>query len=154
MVSALSVADSRSDLTSISANASARHLGAAIVTLNENDEVTEFQQIQVGPMDRWSVHVAVARMVSALSVADSRSDLTSISANASARHGGSGLGSSGRKGHLGAAIVTLNENDEVTEFQQIQVGPMDRWHRIVAITGTLFTVFKRWWNSLNTMLTA
>jgi glutamate 5-kinase len=45
MVSALSVADSRSDLTSISA-------------LNENDEVTEFQQIQVGPMDRWSVHVA------------------------------------------------------------------------------------------------
>jgi ribonuclease HI len=34
------------------------HLGAAIVTLNENDEVTEFQQIQVGPMDRWSVHVA------------------------------------------------------------------------------------------------
>jgi ribonuclease HI len=34
------------------------HLGAAIVTLNENDEVVEFQQVQVGLMDRWSVHVA------------------------------------------------------------------------------------------------
>jgi hypothetical protein len=27
-------------------------------------------------------------------------------------------------------------------------------HKIVAITGTLFTAFERWWNSLNTMLTA
>jgi ribonuclease HI len=34
------------------------HLGAAIVTLNENDEVMESQQVQVGPMERWSVHVA------------------------------------------------------------------------------------------------
>ncbi|CEJ55656.1 hypothetical protein PMG11_01904 [Penicillium brasilianum] len=34
------------------------HLGAAIVTLNESDEVIESQQVQVGPMDRWSVHVA------------------------------------------------------------------------------------------------
>ncbi|KAL2696035.1 hypothetical protein AAEP93_003335 [Penicillium crustosum] len=34
------------------------HLGAAIVTLNDNGEVLEAQQIQVGPMDRWLVHVA------------------------------------------------------------------------------------------------
>jgi ribonuclease HI len=34
---------------------------------------------------------------------------------------------SGREGHLGAAIVTLNESDEVIESQQVQVGPMDRW---------------------------
>ncbi|KAJ5240343.1 reverse transcriptase [Penicillium citrinum] len=34
------------------------HLGAAVVTLNDDDEATESQQIQVGPMDRWSVHVA------------------------------------------------------------------------------------------------
>ncbi|KAJ5876421.1 reverse transcriptase [Penicillium soppii] len=34
------------------------HLGAAIVALNDDDEVTESQQIQVGSMDRWSVHVA------------------------------------------------------------------------------------------------
>jgi ribonuclease HI len=34
------------------------HLGAAIVALNDDDKVTESEQIQVGPMDRWSVHVA------------------------------------------------------------------------------------------------
>ena len=34
------------------------HLGAAVVALDDNDEVVESQQIQVGPMERWSVHVA------------------------------------------------------------------------------------------------
>ncbi|KAI3096011.1 hypothetical protein CBS147333_9647 [Penicillium roqueforti] len=34
------------------------HLGAAIAVLDNNLEVIESQQIQVGPMDRWSVHVA------------------------------------------------------------------------------------------------
>ncbi|XHF99701.1 hypothetical protein AWENTII_013004 [Aspergillus wentii] len=34
------------------------HLGAAVVTLDENLEVVESKQIQVGPADRWSVHVA------------------------------------------------------------------------------------------------
>ncbi|KUM55793.1 hypothetical protein ACN42_g11443 [Penicillium freii] len=34
------------------------HLGATIIALNDDDEATESQQIQVGPMDRWSVHVA------------------------------------------------------------------------------------------------
>jgi ribonuclease HI len=34
------------------------HLGAAVVALDDNLEVIEAQQIQVGPMDRWSVHVA------------------------------------------------------------------------------------------------
>jgi ribonuclease HI len=34
------------------------HLGAAIVALNDHEEVVESQQVQVGPMERWSVHVA------------------------------------------------------------------------------------------------
>jgi ribonuclease HI len=34
------------------------HLGAAVVALNDNLEVAESQQVQVGPMDRWSIHVA------------------------------------------------------------------------------------------------
>jgi ribonuclease HI len=34
------------------------HQGAAIVALDDNDEVVESQQAQVGPMERWSVHVA------------------------------------------------------------------------------------------------
>jgi ribonuclease HI len=34
------------------------HLGAAVVALDENEDVRESQQIQVGPMERWSVHVA------------------------------------------------------------------------------------------------
>jgi hypothetical protein len=34
---------------------------------------------------------------------------------------------SGRQGHLSACTVALNDNMEVTESQQIQVGPMDRW---------------------------
>lgn len=52
-------ARSHSDLV-IYSDASGRegHLGSAVVTLNENDEVVEFQQVQVGPMERWSVHVA------------------------------------------------------------------------------------------------
>jgi hypothetical protein len=32
---------------------------------------------------------------------------------------------SGREGHLGAAIVALNDNDELMESQQIQMGPID-----------------------------
>jgi hypothetical protein len=34
------------------------HLGAAAVALDDNLEIAESQQVQVGPMDRWSVHVA------------------------------------------------------------------------------------------------
>lgn len=34
------------------------HLGAAAITLNNNMDVVESQQVQVWPMDRWSVHVA------------------------------------------------------------------------------------------------
>ncbi|KAJ5642550.1 reverse transcriptase [Penicillium lividum] len=34
------------------------HLGTAIVALNDHEEVIESQQVQVGPMERWSVHVA------------------------------------------------------------------------------------------------
>jgi ribonuclease HI len=34
------------------------HLGAAVVALDDNLEITESQQVQVGSMDRWSVHVA------------------------------------------------------------------------------------------------
>jgi len=34
------------------------HLGAAAVAVDDKLEVIESQQIQVGPMDRWSVHVA------------------------------------------------------------------------------------------------
>jgi ribonuclease HI len=34
------------------------HLGSAIVALNGDDEISESQQTQVGPIDRWSVHVA------------------------------------------------------------------------------------------------
>jgi ribonuclease HI len=34
------------------------HLGAAVVALDGNLETVESQQVQVGPMDRWSVHVA------------------------------------------------------------------------------------------------
>jgi ribonuclease HI len=34
------------------------YLGAAAVALNDSLEITESQQVQVGPIDRWSVHVA------------------------------------------------------------------------------------------------
>ncbi|KAJ5183270.1 hypothetical protein N7492_000886 [Penicillium capsulatum] len=34
------------------------HLGAAVITLDDSLEVIESQQVQVGPTDRWSVHVA------------------------------------------------------------------------------------------------
>ncbi|KAK9847031.1 Endonuclease/exonuclease/phosphatase [Penicillium brevicompactum] len=50
---------STSDIVAYS-DASGRdsHLGAAVVAFNDNMEIVESQQIQVGPMDRWSVHVA------------------------------------------------------------------------------------------------
>jgi hypothetical protein len=48
---------------------------------------------------------------------------------------------SGRKGHLGAAIVTLNGSDEVIESQQVQVGPIDRWSVHVAeLIGIFYAV--------------
>jgi ribonuclease HI len=48
---------------------------------------------------------------------------------------------SGREGHLGAAIVALNDDDEVTESQQIQVGSMDRWSVYVAeLIGIFYAV--------------
>lgn len=34
------------------------HLGGAVSALDDALEVIESQQVQVGPMDRWSVHVA------------------------------------------------------------------------------------------------
>jgi ribonuclease HI len=34
------------------------HLGAAVVALDDNSEIAESHQVQVGLMDRWSVHVA------------------------------------------------------------------------------------------------
>ncbi|KAJ5222194.1 reverse transcriptase [Penicillium citrinum] len=34
------------------------HLGATVVIFNDDDKATESQQIQVGPMNRWSVHIA------------------------------------------------------------------------------------------------
>jgi ribonuclease HI len=52
-------AGNKSDIV-VYSDASGRegHLGAANVALNDNDEVTESQQVQVGSMERWSVHVA------------------------------------------------------------------------------------------------
>jgi ribonuclease HI len=62
---------------------------------------------------------------------------------------------SGREGHLGAAIVTFNENDEVTELQQIQVGPMDRWSvhvaELIGIFYAVNVVFKLFHQRLNTV---
>ena len=34
------------------------HLGTAVVALDDNLQVVKSPQVQVGPMDRWSVHVA------------------------------------------------------------------------------------------------
>ena len=34
------------------------HLGAAVAAIDDSLQVVESQQVQVGPMDRWSVHVA------------------------------------------------------------------------------------------------
>jgi ribonuclease HI len=50
---------SKSDIV-VYSDASGRdgQLGAAAVTIDNNLEVVESQQVQVGPMDRWSVHVA------------------------------------------------------------------------------------------------
>ncbi|OQE11161.1 hypothetical protein PENFLA_c080G07693 [Penicillium flavigenum] len=50
---------STSDVVAYS-DASSRqdHLGAAAVALDNNQEILEAQQVQVGPMSRWSVHVA------------------------------------------------------------------------------------------------
>ncbi|KAJ5980181.1 reverse transcriptase [Penicillium waksmanii] len=48
---------------------------------------------------------------------------------------------SGREGYLGAAIVALNDDDEVMESQQIQVGPMDSWSVNVAeLIGIFYAV--------------
>ncbi|KAJ5483111.1 hypothetical protein N7530_002357 [Penicillium desertorum] len=65
-------------------------------------------------------------------------------------------GASGREGHLGAAIVTFNENDEVTELQQVQVGPMDRWSvhvaELIGIFYAVNVVFKLFHQRLNTAI--
>ncbi|KAJ5309348.1 uncharacterized protein N7443_001809 [Penicillium atrosanguineum] len=52
-------ARSASDIV-VYSNASERqgHLGAAATTLNDSTGTADFLQIQVGPMDRWSVHAA------------------------------------------------------------------------------------------------
>lgn len=48
---------------------------------------------------------------------------------------------SGRKSHLGVAIVALNDNEEMVESQQIQVGSMERWSVHVAeLNGIFYTV--------------
>ncbi|KAI3049910.1 hypothetical protein CBS147353_11666 [Aspergillus niger] len=48
---------------------------------------------------------------------------------------------SGREGHLGSAIVALDENNEVVESQQVQVGPMEHWSVHVAeLIGVFYAV--------------
>jgi ribonuclease HI len=53
---------------------------------------------------------------------------------------------SGRDGHLGAAVVAFNDNMEIVESQQVQVGPMDRWSvhvaELIGIFHAVDTVFK------------
>ncbi|KAJ5402736.1 uncharacterized protein N7487_008632 [Penicillium crustosum] len=53
---------------------------------------------------------------------------------------------SGRDGQLGAAVVAFNDNMEIIESQQIQVGPMDRWSvhvaEVIGIFHAVGTVFK------------
>jgi hypothetical protein len=34
------------------------HLGAAVAVLDNSLQIVESQQVQVGPIDRWSVHIA------------------------------------------------------------------------------------------------
>jgi ribonuclease HI len=53
---------------------------------------------------------------------------------------------SGRKGHLGAAIVALNDNEDVVESQQVQVWSMERWSvhvaELISIFYAISMVFK------------
>jgi ribonuclease HI len=53
---------------------------------------------------------------------------------------------SGREGHLGAAVVALDNNLQVVESQQVQVGPTDRWSvhvaELIGIFYAISTVFK------------
>jgi hypothetical protein len=50
---------SRSDIIVYSdASGTEGHLGASVVALDGNQRVVESRQIQVGPMNRWSVHVS------------------------------------------------------------------------------------------------
>lgn len=53
---------------------------------------------------------------------------------------------SGRKDHLGAAVVVLDENQEVIGSEQVQVGPMNRWSvymaELIGIFYAISMVFK------------
>lgn len=53
---------------------------------------------------------------------------------------------SGRDGHLGTALVALNEDMKMVESQHIQVRPMDRWlvhvAELIGIFYAASTVFK------------
>jgi DNA repair protein RadC len=53
---------------------------------------------------------------------------------------------SGREGHLGAIVVALDNNLEVIESQQVQVGSMGRWSvhvaELIGIFYAVSTVFK------------
>lgn len=51
------------------------------------------------------------------------------------------FGTSGREGLLGAAIVTLNENDETIESQQVQLGQMESLSvRVAELIGIFYVV--------------
>lgn len=53
---------------------------------------------------------------------------------------------SGRQGHLGAAVVALDDNLQIFESQQVQVGPSGRWSvhvaELIGIFHAISTVFK------------
>lgn len=60
----------------------------------------------------------------------------------------------GREGHLGAAAVVLNNNLEVIESYQVQVGLMDRWlvhvAELISIFYAISIVFKISYQQLRT----
>ena len=63
------------------------------------------------------------------------------------------LDASGQDGHLGAAVVALNNDQEVLESRQVQVGPADRWFihvaELIGIFHAISTVLKLFHQHLN-----
>jgi hypothetical protein len=48
---------------------------------------------------------------------------------------------SGRDGHLGAAVVALGKDQEIIESQQVQMRPMDYWLvHVVELIGIFYTI--------------
>jgi ribonuclease HI len=106
------------------------------------ERLDELETIDPSPLPPWRTeHLAEVEIGSDRETAVERAETTRSASDIVVYSD-----ASGREGHLGAAVVALDNDLQVVESKQVQVGPMDRWSihtaELIGIFYAISMVFK------------